>query len=191
MKKFVEIVIALGLIAGFGYFIYRVFELVLAKLDVLDPNIVVALIAGAVTIVGYFVTRYLERSRLIEQQIREQKLPTYEEFMEFMFSIFQQTKSGDDISNDEDLQKFFWNMNKKSILWLSDRSLKSYSRWKSQSIAQANSGVHSKEVSIELMRSFGRLLLDFRKDIGHDNKGLTEEDVLSMFINDWEAYTKS
>jgi len=172
-----------------GFLIYNSIEFLIVSIDKINPNIIVAIIAGTVTIVGYFVTRYLEKKKIIEQQIREQKLPVYEEFIDFIFSIFKQAKNNKQI-NDKKLEEFFWNMNKKSILWLSDRTLKSYVKWKKLTSEYANNENKTDIDSLMIMTSLENLLKDFRADIGHKNKDIEVGDILSLFINDWKKYDK-
>ncbi|MCO6147381.1 hypothetical protein [Flavobacterium sp. NRK1] len=60
----------------------------------LDINLIVAIIGATVTLLGYYVTRYLERKKEIEFQIRNKKIPIYEEFFEFYFKVIFGTKNG-------------------------------------------------------------------------------------------------
>lgn len=167
-----------------GFFIYKSIDLLFENISKINPNIVVAIIAGTVTITGYFITRYFEKKKIIEQQIREQKLPAYEEFIDFLFSIFKQTKNNKQI-NDKKLEEFFWSMNKKSILWLSDKTLKSYVTWKKLTSNYADVEDKTEFDSLIIMSSLENLLKDFRADIGHKNKDIVDGDILSLFINDW------
>lgn len=166
-----------------GFFSFKGILILLDKIEKLDPNIVIAVIGGTVTILGYFITRYLERKKTIEQQIREQKLPTYEEFIDFIFNIFQQTKNQTEVDL-KSLEKFYWSMNKKSILWLSDRTFKSYVTWKNKTAEYADKKDKSIVDSFQIMNSLGDLLKDFRADIGHKNKDISSTDILSLFITD-------
>src|SRR5437868_12806552 len=90
-----------------------------------NPNIIVAFIAGIFTVSGYFITRYFERKRIIEQEIRKQKLPVYEEFIAFFYRILKGVKDEKPLSQTE-LETFIMNFNQKSIIWLSDASLQAY-----------------------------------------------------------------
>jgi hypothetical protein len=158
----------------------------------IDPNILVAVIAGSVTILGYFIARYFEKKKVIEQQIREQKLPAYEEFVDFLFDIFKKTKDGRKF-NDKDIKElgeFYWEMNKKAILWLSDKTLKSYSTWKSMTSDYADKENRSEVENLNILFALETLLLDFRNDIGHDNKNIEKGDILKIFINNFDDYNK-
>jgi hypothetical protein len=191
MKKLLNFgyaLLGLAVLLVIGYLFYIVSMSFINKIDKINANIFVGLIAGTVTIVGYFITRYLERKKIIEQQIREQKLPIYEEFIDMVFQVFQSSKNGQAMS-EEDLKKFFWNFNKKAILWLSDTTLKSYIIWKN-SIQTNSSTSQTKEDTYETLVAFEKLVLSFRKDIGHENSNLKTGDLLSMFINDWNTFSK-
>jgi len=172
---------------GILYFGYRLITYFISKIDSIDANILIALIAGTVTITGYFITRYFEKKKIIEQQIREQKIPVYEEFIEFFFKLFRNTKEKAEIDTNE-RNDFMWRMNKKSILWLSDKTFKSYVTWKNMSIKFADTEVKSEAENIKMLQLFEQLLLDFREDIGHKNKNIQKGDLFSLFITDWEKY---
>lgn len=189
IKNFLQITFGLLFIAIIGFLVYKGINYFFVKIDKINPNIVVAIIAGTVTITGYFITRYFEKKKIIEQQIREQKLPAYEEFIDFIFNIFKLNKNNRSIK-DKDLQEFFWKMNKKSILWLSDKTLKSYANWRKLATDYSKIEKASKEEGIMVMLALGDLLLDFRKDIGHKNNDIESGDVLSLFLNDYYEYFK-
>ncbi|NOZ45958.1 MAG: hypothetical protein GXO79_04165 [Chlorobi bacterium] len=184
LKNILLFTISLIITALLGFLIYKIIDLLFENFSKINPNIVVAIIAGTVTITGYFITRYFEKKKIIEQQIREQKLPVYEEFIDFLFSIFKQTKNNKQI-NDKKLEEFFWSMNKKSILWLSDKTLKSYVTWKKLTSSYADVENKTEYDNLIIMTSLENLLKDFREDIGHKNKNIVEGDILSLFINDW------
>lgn len=189
LSNSITVVLGFIVIIVIGYFVYKMTALIISKIDNLDANILVAILAAASTIIGFYITRYLERKKIIEQQIREQKLPIYGEFIDFMFKIFENTKanSKEHISTEE-MNKFFWNLNKKSILWLSDNTLKSYVTWKN-SISNINESNENKELAgTKLLLDFENLLLDFRKDIGHKNENIDQGDLLKMFVNDWDKH---
>ena len=93
IKNILILLLGFVLIGGFGFFIFKGIKMLIEKIDSINANIVVALIAGTVTIIGYFITRYLEKKKLIEQQIREQKLPAYEEFIDFLFTILKKQRT--------------------------------------------------------------------------------------------------
>lgn len=188
MKKILLFVVGVMVIGLIIYAIYSFSKLVPQFLIHANPNIVVALIAGMVTMIGYFLTRYFERKKIIEQQIREQKLPVYEEFVSFVFKIMSDVKNGQK-TDDKEMEKFMMNFNKKSIIWLSDRSLIAYLKWKNAA-AKISTDPQKSDIqnSIKQMLVLEEMFYEFRKDIGHSNKDLKRGDILSLFINDLDKY---
>ena len=63
------IVTSLFMMMIIGYFIYILITFLPKYIQLVSPNIAVAIIAGLVTVTGYFITRNFERKKLIEQQI--------------------------------------------------------------------------------------------------------------------------
>lgn len=187
IKDIINLFVALITLFGFGFFLFKLSELVFENIEKVNPNILVAIIGSTVTIIGYFISRYLEKKKLIEQQIREQKLPVYDEFVEFLFKILKDNKSNKKLSEKE-LIDLFYSLNKKSILWLSDNSLKAYKEWRIITINLSDN--NSENAGVEVMALLEKMLFEFRKDIGHKNQNLKSGDILSLFINDWDEYSK-
>ena len=163
------------------YGIYSTFNWFAHNSDKLDPKIVIAIIGGTITISGYFITKHLDKKQKIEQQIREQKIPIYQEFIKFFFEMLHR-KDGEKMTQNE-LEKFVRDFNEKAIVWLSDDSLKAYITWRDKANKPDGEPMSS-------MLEFEKLLFSFRKDIGHKNQDIKKGDILSMFINDIDKYIK-
>jgi uncharacterized protein YneF (UPF0154 family) len=148
------------------------------KASEVNPTILVAIIAGMVSLGGYFITRSLDRQKLIEQQIREQKLPVYNEFVVFILDAVIGQKL-----TQEQMMDFIEKFNQKSIVWLSDRTFKAYVEW-AKALKKATPG-GDPMINLILLEN---LLKEFRLDIGHKNKDIDKGDILSLFINDMEKY---
>lgn len=185
--KVLQSIFAIAFLIGIGYLGYKFVEISIDNIDKVDSNIVVALIAGTITILGYFITRYLERKKQIEQEIRKQKLPIYEEFLDFIFKFMVGNRKNN--ISEQDLEQFMFNFNKKSIIWLSDESLKAYVNWRTALNRISGNEKNDKGTLTQLIE-FEKLLLAFRKDIGHSNQNLNSGDILSVFINDIDKYIK-
>lgn len=189
MKTSEKISTALAVALLFGLLALGIYlmKLLLSNLDKINPNIIAAIIAGAITFTGYFVTRHLEKRKEIELQIREQKLPIYEEFMGFFFKfVFDEDfkKLGADEKDAETLN-FMVKFSQKSIMWFSDESLKSFIEWKrmSSKLASQQNVDHTYQLVL-----FEKMLIAFRKDVGHSNKNITTGDLLSIFVTDIDNY---
>jgi hypothetical protein len=146
----------------------------------LDMNLIVAIIGAAVTLTGYYVTRYLERKKEIEIQIRNKKFPIYEEFLEFYFKVIFGTKNGKNMGSNE-MVNFFQKFNQKAIVWFPDEILKSYIEWKRE--LEFFSDNNSNENLKKLIFQQENLMKQFRKDIGHKNNKILKGDISSLYIN--------
>ena len=73
-------------------------------------------------------------------------------------------------------------------MWLSDKTLQSYSNWKNQLTNYSEIKEKNKDNSLSLMIALENLLLDFRRDIGHKNENIETGDILSLFITDLKNY---
>lgn len=153
----------------------------------LDINLIIAVIGASVTLTGYYVTRYLERKKEIEFQIRNKKIPIYEEFFQFYFKVVFNTKNknGKKLSED-DMVLFFQQFNQKAIIWFPDNILISYINWKRElSFFSEN---NTPENLKHLILKQEDLMKEFRKDIGHKNSKIDKGDISSLYINGLDNY---
>ncbi|MAO50307.1 MAG: hypothetical protein CML16_05450 [Pusillimonas sp.] len=189
MKNLSNILIwifSLVILGGFGYFTYKVVELTVLNLDKININIIIAIIGGTITISSFFITRYLEKKKIIELEIRNKKIPIYEEFFEFYFLIILGKKEGKTMPQ-KDMVKFFREFNTKAIVWFPESSLLSYLKWKKELIEFSNNSENSERLkNIFLVQE--ELMKQLRKDIGHEDKNLKPGDLSSLFINDIDKY---
>ncbi|EKT4535237.1 hypothetical protein JE951_002248 [Flavobacterium psychrophilum] len=188
MKKasdFISGTIGLIFLGGILYFLFIGIKILASNFDEININIFVAIIGGTITISSFFITRYLEKRKNIEIEIRNKKIPIYEEFFEFYFKVVYGNKIEGSLSN-EDMIKFFRSFNQKAIIWFPDNILKSYVNWKKNLIhfSNNNSNDNLKKLIIEQEE----LMHQFRKDIGHSNKNLIRGDISSLYINDIEEF---
>lgn len=185
MTKITELIyalIALLIIVGFGYFIFKMFDLLIENIDKVNANLFIGIMGATVTLTGFFITRYLERKKLIEIEIRNKKIPIYEEFMDFYFNIIFKKKTDKDTSTDEIID-FFRSFNQKAIIWFPDKVLKAYIKWKDNLIGFSNKEMELRDIILE-QEEFMKLI---REDIGHSNKEISKWGISSLYINDLDT----
>lgn len=185
MKKFADIIYGvIGIIVtiGFGYFLYKAFALLLTNLDKVNANIFIGVLGATVTLTGFFITRYIERKKIIEIEIRNKKIPIYEEFMSFYFNTIFKKKTDEETATDEMIE-FFRNFNQKAIIWFPDKVLNAYIKWKKNLIDFSNKKIELKEIILH-QEEFMKLI---REDIGHSNKEIMKWDISSLYINDLDT----
>ena len=149
----------------------------------LNSDIAVAVIAAAATIfvsvISIVLGKIYEVRYQIQQEIREKKIPVYEELIHFMQRVFANEKLKVKPS-EEELQKFFLEWQQKVMIWGSDSVLKDWIKWRRVSINAA--GTH------EAVFLYEQLILQIRCDLGHKNKNLKRGAILSLFVNDIYKY---
>ncbi len=164
---------------------------ILKLLGTLNPNIATAILAASVTIlvsvVSLIYSKRWERRLEIEQELRKQKVPLYENFMAFWFRILQAQKPGLEPITDKEMANFIFEFSHKLIIWGSDDVLKQYAEFRNTSFDLIGA---TPPKSFELMLSFEKLLFALRRDMGHKNKNLKTGYILSLFINDTKKYIK-
>lgn len=145
----------------------------------LQKEVAAALIAGATTIIvsvlSVSVARYYERKRVIEQEIRQKKIPMYNEFVEFWFNFLMSEKIASRKITDKEMMKFFNQFTQKLMVWGSDEVVRQWSLYR-----RSFSDIQSELDTSEAMFGFEKLLLAIRKDTGHKNNGIMRGDLLGF-----------
>lgn len=151
------------------------------QLGTINPNIVVASIAAIVTVSGYFINRNSERRKIIEQQVREKKIPVYEEFIAVVIQLLAKEQV-----SEKELTEFLSRFNQRAIIWMSDESLATYIEWiKHLRKQSANANKNPADIKEGLLK-FEDVLFQFREEIGLSNRELKSGDLISVFINDFD-----
>lgn len=149
----------------------------------LQKDVAAALIAGTTTVVVAVASvtagKYYERKRAIEQEIREKKIPMYDEFVQFLFRTLMQGKAGKQISEQETIQ-FFGRFTQKLMVWGSDEVVLAWSRYRRQFLIAEAPDTKQSVTRLE------DLLMAIRRDMGHRNHRIERGDLLGLFINDVE-----
>lgn len=153
----------------------------------LQKEVAAALVAASATILVsvFSVTgaKYYERKRTIEQELRQRKIPIYEDFIKFLFRLIGAEKLGCKPMNEKEMQEFFIEFTQKLMIWGSDEVVVKWSKYRRTLIKHSG-----EQVDFNDMFELENLLLAIRKDTGHKNKNLKKGDLLGLFINDIENY---
>ncbi|HEY2299006.1 MAG TPA: hypothetical protein VGH43_14830 [Jatrophihabitans sp.] len=152
--------------------------------DGVDPGVASAIAAGffafVVSIGGILTTRYHERRKALEEQIRQQKTPVYEELIEGLFAQINAMTNTDE-PDSAAIVALFQKITPKLVIWGSDEVVVAWSRWRRGLTTGAIEGM-------DVMFGFEALLNAIRKDLGHKNNGVQRGDLLGLFVNDVDDY---
>jgi hypothetical protein len=149
------------------------------------------LLASIPGLVGLFVAlyqKYADRKKDIEFKLRDEKVKTYTALLELVFGFFKaakgknadakKSKPSEEAELSHELEMQFMDVSRMLVMWGSDDLIRRYSDWRLLSARTEKPSV------ADVMGGLGRLILQLRKDMGHKDKNLPYETLLSLFIND-------
>ena len=150
----------------------------------LEAVVLVALITGAVSIIGVVFTSVIAKIIDYKQHRREylyqKREKPYEDFIDMVYKIQEYTKKNKKYPEDEMLRDMF-KFSKQLTLWGSNRVIKKWLKFRQTSITG--------QTGPEIMFVMEDILYAMRKDMGL--RKLSKGKLLSFFINDIEIIKKS
>ncbi len=154
--------------------------------DILAP-LIVLLIAGFGSVIGWFVKSKDESSRAIQQKLNEERRKTYSEILSPLILILSNVKSKEGATGAtqqilKDLPKFQKNR-VDLVLFGSDNVVKAHNSFLAY-MYKVNDGKDTGQKGENTMKLWGKLLLEIRKDVGNKNTKLDELDMLRWLITD-------
>lgn len=185
MKKTFNFILGVILIIGIGCGVYSVIDYLIEILTSLQKEVAAAIVAAMATIIvsilSITIGKYYERKMIIEKELREEKIPMYEKFINFLFNLLLSNKvEGKEMTQDE-MTAFFNEFTQKLIVWGSDNVVSQWSNYR-RIITQYPTDTKTNMLELE------KLLLAIRKDTGHKNKNIYQGALLALFINDIDSY---
>lgn len=172
--------IALAIIVTFGMPVAVFFGLRAAwhELTGINPNLAIALITGATTIVvsttTVMVGRYYERKRDIEAHFRATKIQMYEEFLREFLGLF------DGSDKKTDLVGFLREWQRKLVLTAGSNVLGAYFQWKTK--------LKTKSDSADAVFAMDRFFRELRKDVGQNSRGLEKGAFAHLILRNSELF---
>jgi hypothetical protein len=169
-------ILALALCAAVMYFFLAA---ILDKLASINSDLMKALIgagfAAIVTAMTIVLGKIWELKIKIKQDIRDKKIPIYENQLETFFKLFFSEKLGKEKVADRDLVAAFVKFSEKIMIWGSSEVIAAWEEFRSASAEPLDAA--------RSLLAFEAFILALRKDIGNSNKSLKKGDLLKLFIN--------
>ena len=180
-KRIGSTVFALAVVLSFlgvvAWLTWKTFALLSSQVA---ATVIVGILTASASVFAVLKAKQAEHRRDIENELRKQKAPIYEDFASFLFKVLMSAKTEKNMSEEEMLQ-FIVDFNRRLIVWGSDSVIKEWSLFKGLHEV-GNSPPEMTLIAIE------RILYAIRADMGHKNKGLGQGDLLAIFINDVSSY---
>ncbi len=177
----VSLVVAAGLVV-------LIVTSILRALDAVQSQIATAIVAGSVTIalsvLGVVITKSYERRAALERDSRTKRIPVYEDFVGFVFRLFQQGKPHTKKMTEAEMVKVLLECTQKLAVWSSDEVLREFGRFRTLAVQQEKA-VNPPDT---VMFALEDLMFAIRRDLGYKNAGLRRGDLLRLFINDIDEH---
>ena len=163
-----------------GSWIVSVVNFVENFVNTSDQVIVVAMITGAVSIIGVvissIVAKIVEYEYNVKKYLYDKREEPYKQFVEMIYKIMEdsQKKDGEKMT-EEEMIKTVSEFSKGLTLWGSNRVVKKWLKYRKSSIKGDKN----------ILWEMEDIIYEIRKDVGL-GKRLKKGDMLSFFVNDIE-----
>ena len=139
--------------------------------------IIVAIIAGIVGFLTGMFTHYWTKKREVQASLRLRQSEVYNEFMEKTIVKLMREVKDDQFQQgiDENLQDYMIGFVGELIVWGSSSVIHAYRHFQ---VVAAGSVPNPRK----LFSALDNLLLEIRKDLGHNNKDLKQYDLYNLFL---------
>jgi len=191
LKALAQVILVAAILGGLGWLSFCVLGASVRALGGLHSDVAVAVVAAAVTVIvsviTLIITKYLETKATITQQLRERKVPVYEEFISTMFGMLFAEKVGQERMTEPEIIKFFVSWTERLVIWGSDDVVKEFRAFRMHFV-NVDADAPPSRHAFEGMFRFEKVMLAVRRDLGHSNVNLGRGSILGLFVNDIDQY---
>ncbi|OCA02735.1 hypothetical protein [Akkermansia glycaniphila] len=176
ISKIIGFIIVIGMFIGIVYAIYKFIFFTIETLPTLNAVVIVALITGALSIVGIVISKIFESRQVTKRYLYEKKEIPYTDIIQMIYKLplYVNEKQVDDEEMINDMRE----MSKKISIWGSDAVIKKWHEFIKETHTNSNQSMFKLE----------EVILEIRKDLGQRNKKLERGDMLRFFVNDLDAH---
>jgi len=129
-KRFGSTVFALAITLSFlgvvAWLTWKAFALLSSQVA---ATVIVGILTASASVFAVIKAKQAEHRRDIENELRKQKAPIYEDFACFLFKVLMSAKTEKNVS-EEEMLPFIVNFNRRLIVWGSDGVIKEWSVFK-------------------------------------------------------------
>jgi hypothetical protein len=175
--------LSLLLAGGIIWLGYCGMKFVWTALSSVNPSLAVGIIAAGSTIfvslASVLISKRLEQKTLIKNQQRDKKIPIYEELITFLFKIWRNAMVGTQQPTEKEMVDFMIGFTQKLLIWGSDEVVASFCKFRKAG-----------QDSSAIMFAIEDIWLAIRRDLGHDNKGISKGMLLGLIVSDIDDFIK-
>ena len=199
MKKYKDILLGIAVLLVLSFAAFWLLRLIWSGLvaigtgvlslvetiSALDTVLVIALISGAITILGLVVNSIIsiaikasEHRNKVKIELRAKMEQPYSEFVNLIFDLMIATKTDKPMSDKEIMERII-RFSKQVTLYGSNKVVK---RWAKYRISLGKLTL----TTAESLTQLEDILFAIREDLGMKKRGMKKGNLLSLFINDAE-----
>jgi hypothetical protein len=186
VRKLLLSLFALGVVGGVIYGIFSVGKFIFKYLTESNPDVGKVIIAGSITIVVSVISvvlgKFLEQRVKLKEEVRQKKLPVYEELIARLFvTLFSMEKDQD--QRLIQLTETFRLLTPKLMVWGGPDVIKTWTVFRLYDWSVGN--------PVEAFGKYEDFIKAIRTELGTKNSGLESGDLIKLFINDYDRSVHS
>jgi hypothetical protein len=147
-----------------------------------DANVRFGVISGSLALFGSIgsvgITQWYSRTKEIQAGLRERKTPLYTKIFDFYMGLVSSVKGITKSPSEREMLKQIFDISKQLMIWGSEDVLKEWSRMRMIS----ETDMDSQKKTIEMIKNTHDLFRAIRRDLGHDDRNLSQEEYLRVFL---------
>lgn len=150
-----------------------------SSISMLDTGVVVALIAGLVSIITLVGGGILNNQMKRKEYLYKHREAPYMQLISMFYDFQNRARVGKELTQEE-LLDVFTEFNKEITLWGSSKAIRKWGNWR---VSSARKSMNSND----LLFGMEEILIQLRKDMGL-KRGIKKGDLLRLTVNDIDEY---
>lgn len=177
MKRTIQIVLSLFILASSGYMLWLAFHFAFSTLAGLGKEVIAAAITALLGLFGILYAQWHTKTKEISDSHRPAKIEVYETFFDIVerFMTDADTTDFDPESDEfpEELRQQFMKLSRGMIVWASPQVIRAWSKLRERPGAGS---------AKETLLAVDAVLQAIRADLGNSNFGLGRGDVVKIYL---------
>ena len=142
-------------------------------------TVAAAILTALIAFAGTMYAKVLEQRAATIKSHREKKAEFYDKLVELVMDYMIAEKTNRSVSSKDTMRRGY-EFNRGAVIWASDEVIK---KWAAFRLNASEDGANN-------ARLIADLFLAMRADLGHDVVGMSQTDILGVFINDVEKLSR-
>jgi hypothetical protein len=183
------IIVSLATIGLLGVGAYFLFAAFIDKLNSISGDLGKTLVTAAVTTLVAVLTLVLgkiwDTKIKITHDIREKKIPVYEDVLTLFFDVLMADKTGKPKPTEQEMLARFTDFTRRLTTWGSSEVIRTWIAFRNHPWTASDPTASDPTAELERMEA---VLMAIRKDVGNEVSSLKSHELMKLFINDLDKH---